>query len=367
MKACFINSSKLLLPPRFPQIQFLCRPFSPYLNRASIYIYRRPQLAKILVHPNSPASNPYSSQMDTLNDEIAHEFRFFRVYKDGRVEKFQPTPKIPPSDDPVTGVRSKDVVISSEPPISARIFLPKINDPTRKLPVLFYIHGGGFCFLSAFSPPLHYYVSTLAAESNLIAVSVEYRLAPEHPIPACYEDSWAGFQWVASHANGNGPESWLNDHADFNRVFLAGDSAGGNISHNLASRVGSTQIQDVKLVGAILVHPYFGGTDDDKMWLYMCPENSGLDDPRLKPAAEDLERLGCERVLVFVGGKDHLREVGWRYYKELKKSGWGGRVEIVENEGEDHCFHLDDLKQEKAVALIKRFASFINQEGAGAV
>ena len=98
------------------------------------------------------------------------------------------------------------------------------------------------------------------------------------------------------------------------------------------------------------------------MWLYMCPKNGGLEDPRLKPAVEDLARLGCERVLVFVAEKDQLREVCWRYYEELKKSGWGGNVEIVENEGEDHCFHLEDLSNVKSQALNKRFASFIKQE-----
>ncbi len=45
------------------------------------------------------------------------------------------------------------------------------------------------------------------------------------------------------------------------------------------------------------------------MWLSMCPKNGGLEDPRLKLAVEDLARLGCERVLVFVAEKDQLREV----------------------------------------------------------
>ncbi|KAF3967936.1 hypothetical protein CMV_008117 [Castanea mollissima] len=283
------------------------------------------------------------------------------VHKNGHIEKFQSTEKTPPFDDKVTGVQSKDVVVSSEPAISARIFLPKIQDPTRKLPVLFYVHGGGFCFESAFSPKLHNYVTTLSSEADVIAVSVEYRLAPEHPIPACYEDSWAALQWVASHAKGNGPEAWLNEHADLDTVFVAGDSAGGNISHYLASRVGSDGLPGVKLVGAVLVHPYFGGTDDDKMWLYMYPGNGGLQDPKLKPAVEDLARLGCERVLVFVAQKDHLREVGWSYYEELKKSGWGGNVEIVENEGEKHCFHIENLSYVKAQALIKRFVSFLKE------
>lgn len=217
--------------------------------------------------------------------------------------------------------------------------------------------------LSAFSPKYHNYVKTLAAEANVIAVSVEYGLFPDRPIPACYEDSWAALQWVASHVNRDGPESWLNDHADFGRVFIGGESAGGNISHTLAVRVGSIGLAaGVKVVGVILGHPYFGGTEDDKMWMYMCPENSGLEDPRMKPAAEDLARLGCERLLIFVAEKDHLFDVGKRYYEELKKSGWEGTAEIVENLGEEHVFHTRDLKYEKAVELRKKYVSFIKQE-----
>lgn len=89
----------------------------------------------------------------------------------------------------------------------------------------------------------------------------------------------------------------------------------------------------MKIVGAVLVHPYFGGTEDDAMWLYMCRDNNGLQDCRLRPSVEDLRRLGCERVLVFVAEKDHLNGVGKNYVEELRKSGWEGSVEIVENEG----------------------------------
>ncbi|KAK4793027.1 hypothetical protein SAY86_023462 [Trapa natans] len=297
--------------------------------------------------------------------EIAHEFRFFRVYKDGRLERSHPpTYKVPPFTDPSTGVQSKDVVISPEPHISARIFLPRIQDPSRRLPVMFYVHGGGFCFESAFSSNIHNYVSTVAAEAEAVAVSVEYRLALEHPIPACYDDSWAALQWAASHINGTGPEQWLNSHADFDRLFLAGDSAGGNIAHDLAVRVGSGRLGSrlEKVAGMVMVHPFFGGTEDDAMWLYMCPENGGLKDPRLRPRPDEYRQVGCRRVLVFVAEKDHLRKVGRRYVEELRKSGWRGRVELVENEGEDHCFHISDLKHGKAVALVKKFASFIKLE-----
>ncbi|KAG6711441.1 hypothetical protein I3843_05G047900 [Carya illinoinensis] len=301
--------------------------------------------------------------MASSDEEITHNFRFFHEYKDGRVVIHRPpAEKVPPSDDQVTGVRSKDAVISSEPAVSVRIFIPKSTESTQKLPLLFYIHGGGFCMQSAFSAQYHAFLNTFVAKANVIAVSVEYGLFPTRPIPACYEDSWAALQWVASHSNRNGPEPWLNDHADFQRVFIGGDSAGGNISHTQAVRVGSIGLPGVKVVGVVLVHPYFGGTDDDRMWLHMCPTNGGLEDPRLKPAAGDLARLGCERVLIFVAEKDHLMDVGKRYYEELKKSGWGGSVEIVENLGEEHCFHLFNLKYDKAVGVIDKFVSFVKQD-----
>ncbi|PKI39263.1 probable carboxylesterase 12 [Punica granatum] len=297
--------------------------------------------------------------MASADGEIAHKFRFFHVYKDGNIKFFFPSiEKIPPFEDPATGVRSKDVTISSDPPVSVRLFLPKAAAAPggSKLPLLFYIHGGAFHMQSAFSHQYHSFVAAVAAQANCVAVSVEYGLFPDRPIPACYEDSWAALQWVATRQ-----DPWIAEHADLNRVFLAGDSAGGNILYNLAARVGSVGLPGAKVVGAILVHPYFGGTEDDHMWLFMCPTNGGMEDPRLKPAKEDLARLGCERVLVFVAEKDHLMEVGIRYVEELKKSGWGGSVELVKNLGEEHCFHLFDPKYEKAVELKNKFVSFITQ------
>ena len=92
------------------------------------------------------------------------------------------------------------------------------------------------------------------------------------------------------------------------------------------------------MVGVILVHPYFGGTEANKMWLYINKENEGLQDRRLKPAAEDLMWIGCERVLVIVAEEDHLNGVGRSYVGELKKSGWKGCVEMTQNLGKYHGF-----------------------------
>ena len=74
----------------------------------------------------------------------------------------------------------------------------------------------------------------LASEANVVVISVDYRLAPEHALPGAYEDSWAAMQWISAHSNGQGPEPWLNQYADFRRIFMAGESAGVNIAHYVA-------------------------------------------------------------------------------------------------------------------------------------
>lgn len=143
-----------------------------------------------------------ASSMDL--DQIEFDFPpFARVYKGGRLERLLGTTTVPPSDeDPETGVASKDVVISPETNVSARLYLPKLVDPSRKLPILVYYHGGGFCVETPYSPTYHLFLNRLVAQANLVAVSVDYRRIPEHPLPAAYDDSWAALQWVVAHATG---------------------------------------------------------------------------------------------------------------------------------------------------------------------
>ncbi|CAK9159415.1 unnamed protein product [Ilex paraguariensis] len=321
--------------------------------------------------------------MDSSTNDVAHDFSpYFRVHKDGSIERFHAPQFAPPSDDPITGIRSKDVVISPETGIYVRLFLPKITDPTRKLPLLLHIHGGAFCVGSPSNPTFHNFLSSLAAESNAVVASVDYRLAPEHPLPIAYDDSWTAFQWVISHAQGTGPEPWLNDHADFQRLFLGGESAGANIANDVAIRAGVTYFQkdgtvdespttlksgqiyavSCKIVGLLLVHPYFGGKEVDNLYKFLCPNSSGQhDDPRLNPAIDPrLSSLSCEKVLFCLAEKDRLRETGLAYYEALKKSAWGGEVEIMETEGEGHGFHLINPTCEKVKPLMTRLASFLN-------
>ncbi|KAJ8763499.1 hypothetical protein K2173_002382 [Erythroxylum novogranatense] len=320
-----------------------------------------------------------SLSMDTsTSPEIVGDYSpFLRIYKDGRIERLKGTDVVPPSlDDPNSSVLSKDVVYSPEENLVSRLYLPKNIDPNKKIPLLVYFHGGGFCIDTPFSANYHNYVYSLVSEAKVVAVSVDYRRAPEHPLPIAYDDSWTALNWVASHVNEDGPEQWLNVHTDLGKVFLAGDSAGANIAHQIALRCGQQKLQGINVAGAVLIHPYFWGKEPigeeaqevevrrtiSAVWYFACPTTSGCDDPLINPVVDpNLASLGCSRVLVIVAEKDMLRDRGWLYYDELKKSGWNGEVEIMEAKEENHVFHLENFACENAVAMLKRIASFFNE------
>ena len=308
---------------------------------------------------------------------------FIRVYKDGSVERLEGSPFAPPTpdQDPETGVSSKDITISENPSVSARLYLPKLTDHTQnqKLPILVYFHGGGFCIESAFGSIYHRYLNNLVSQVHVLAISVEYRLAPEHFLPAAYEDSWAAHQWVASHSAGNDKEPWLINNGDFGRIFIGGDSAGANIVHNMAMRAGVESLPcGVKILGAYLVHPYFFsskayGSESKEghekslphvVWDFLYPSATGsVDNPMLNPegpGAPSLTGIGCDRMLVCVAGKDELiKERGVWYFEIMRKSGWKGEIELFEVEEESHIFHIFNIESENAKAMVKRLASFI--------
>ncbi|KAK1401129.1 putative carboxylesterase 12 [Heracleum sosnowskyi] len=314
--------------------------------------------------------------MVSANEILLDFCPMFRVFKCGRIERLLGKDFVPASVDLATGVRSKDVTINARHGVSARLYVPKSVDPDHKLPLLIYFHGGGFVVESAFSLAYHTHLNKLVAEANVIAVSVDYRRAPEHPLPIAYEDSWEAVKWAASHSSKNGQEPWLNDYADFQSVFFAGDSAGANISHNLALRVGLENPDGFNLDGIVLVHPYFWGKEAvggepvepesrafaDTMWLYTCPGSNGPDDPLINPGSDPrISSLGCKKVLIFVAEQDFLKHRGVYYKELLEKSGYGGKIEIVETKNENHIFHLFNPTTDNAASLVKSFASFMNR------
>ncbi|XP_035542308.1 probable carboxylesterase 7 [Juglans regia] len=351
---------------------------NPVLFRSSINQRKASHI--VVSSPSSSSPRPRSSSLDidASSSDIAVDYSpFIKIYKDGRVERMVGTEVVPPSLDRQTGVESKDVVISPETGVSARLYRPNTTSQTRKkLPLLVYFHGGGFCVDTAFSPRYHRYLNSLVAEANVVAVSVDYRRAPEHPVPVAYDDSWDVLKWVASHVGGKGPDEWLkNQLVDFGRVVFAGDSAGATIAHHMGLRVGAEGLSGVKLQGIVLVHPYFWGKEPiggevaeaekkakiDALWRFIFPATSGCDDPNINPATDPkLGSLGCGKVLVCVAEEDLLRDRGLYYRELLENSEWGGVVEVMETSGEGHVFHLDNPDGENAVAMLDRIVSFIN-------
>lgn len=305
--------------------------------------------------------------MAAISDDIAfHMPPYFTLYKDGRIERIRGPEGATTSDDPDAAVWSKDVVIQPETGVSVRLYLPRlaVADADKKLPLVIYIHGGAFVIGSARLAVFHNFISSIVEKAKVVAVSVEYRLAPEHPLPIAYDDSWLAFQWIMSHSNGKGPEAWLNNHADFGNIFLGGESAGANIAHDVAVRAGNSEdLKDGKMSGLFLVHPFFGGKEEDKLYKFLCPGSSARDDdPRLNPAADPrLAEMPCKKVLFHVAEKDFLLARAKAYYEALKNSPWKGEVEILEIEGEGHGFHLMNPSHPKAGIVIRDLVSYFTQ------
>lgn len=131
-------------------------------------------------------------------------------------------------------------------PVPVRIYRPDgAGDPC---PVIVHLHGGGLVMGSnrSFEPMAR----ALAAASGAAVVAVEYRLAPENPPPAQFEDAWAVTRWVAAQAVALG--------FDGDRIVVSGDSAGGALA---AAVTLSARDQDgPRLFAQVLMYP---GLDRD--------------------------------------------------------------------------------------------------------
>jgi acetyl esterase len=130
--------------------------------------------------------------------------------------------KVPPEMLPDLRIEERTIGHGELTGVPVRIYWPPT--PAEVSPVVVFFHGGGFCLGDL---DTHDHVARAhAVGAEAIVVSVDYRLAPEHPYPAGVDDSWAALQWVGEHAAELG--------GDPDRIAVAGDSAGGNLAAVMA-------------------------------------------------------------------------------------------------------------------------------------
>ena len=216
-------------------------------------------------------------------------------------------------------------------PIPVRVYWPGTDGADEAHPVTMFFHGGGFAL-----GDLDTHDATArehAVGAGSVVVSVDYRLAPEHPYPAAVEDAWAATCWVADNAGEFG--------ADSSRLAVAGDSAGGNLAAVVAqlARDAARSGDGPGLAFQLLWYP-------STMWDTSLPsftENANapvldsaamaaftdwyaghldLTDPpaNLAPGrASDLS--GLAPAYVAVAGHDPLRDDGVRYAELLADAG----------------------------------------------
>jgi acetyl esterase len=135
--------------------------------------------------------------------------------------------------------------------VAARRYLPA--EPSAGAGTVVWYHGGGFVIGSIDTHDA--ICRDLAAACGWPVVSVDYRLAPEHPFPAAHDDAEAAVRWLAAHGADHG--------LDMGRTVLAGDSAGANLAIATARRLRDDPEPGVEVVLAALVYPVADLADPD--------------------------------------------------------------------------------------------------------
>ena len=124
-----------------------------------------------------------------------------------------------PEAPEVHGVEDKLVTYNGVK-VPVRVYHPHTAQTQKSLPALVYLHGGGWTIGDLDTHDV--LCRSLCIQADVVVVSVDYRMGPEHKFPAAYDDSVAAFNWTVANASALG--------VDAKRIAIGGDSAGGNLS-----------------------------------------------------------------------------------------------------------------------------------------
>lgn len=255
---------------------------------------------------------------------------------------------------------AKSVILNSdETAIHSIVYSP---DPSASLPTLVFFHGGGhMCGSAKLYDPM---CRKIAIASQCVVISVDYRLAPEHPYPAGLVDA----EYIVRNY-----QQLLEEVKVTDDLMIAGDSAGGAICTSLSM----LQAKDdtLKINKQILLYPsvdytmsfpsmtangtgYFLEQPRIK-WYFEHYFNSGDDARKASPVFGPMNDKLPETLLV-VAGCDPLRDEGLEYGKRLADS--GVHVETKMFEGMIHAFmNIEDLVPEECAELYKTIGQFVSK------
>lgn len=229
---------------------------------------------------------------------------------------------------PLTRVQEVHIPAADGVPLRARLYAPS-NDV---LPVLLYLHGGGFTIGNLETHDS--LCRQLALRSGAAVLALDYRLAPEHRFPIAVDDAWAAMHWLARHADTLG--------LDGMRLAVGGDSAGGTLAAVCAIHARDTGLA---LRAQVLITPgttAFADTPSHSRfaegylleaagieWFFShYIETSQRGDWRFAPLeAHDLE--GVAPACVVLAECDPLVDEGVAYADRLRQAGVPVELELV--------------------------------------
>jgi acetyl esterase len=229
----------------------------------------------------------------------------------------------------------RDVEIpGAEGAIAARIYDKRDNRASG--PVMVFFHGGGFVIgnIHIYEP----YCAEVARLLDLPVISVEYRLGPECPFPAAFEDCEVAARWVANAPDALG--------LDVTGIILSGDSAGGNLTISTSMALRDSPAE----VAVIAQMPIYPVVTLDPDWPSMTEFADGYlltaaliqwfgeghaasgQDYRTHPL--DFDQAGMPPTILTTASLDPLRDQGLAYFEKLKAA--GVRAEYISAEGNIH-------------------------------
>ncbi|KAK9742867.1 hypothetical protein RND81_03G201800 [Saponaria officinalis] len=198
---------------------------------------------------------------------------------DGTLQRSNFMARVPANPKPSQGelVASKDITINTQKNLWVRIYCPTklpANDRcVARLPIILHFHAGGWIDHSVADVMYHEKCNQLSKDIPAIVVSPEYRLAPEHRLPAQYEDAMDTILWVNKQVSSQEGEEWLREYADYSRFYLMGRANGANIAYNASIMAVDVDLKPLRISGMILNQPMFSGKHRTKSELkYACDE-----------------------------------------------------------------------------------------------